>query len=290
MAPSAPAPEAITVPGGLGFPESPRWQDGRLWFVDVFRGRVLAAEPGGRAELIAQVDDDVSGLGFLPGGDPLVVSMRRRLILRLRPGAEPVVHADLGAATTGYLNDMVVDADGRAHVGMITHVRDPRDGRGHDAIAAIDPSGRWRIAATGLSRPNGMVVTADRGTLIQASTTRGELVAWSIGDDGTLADQRVWATTGAHRPDGICADAEGAIWVGGLSSGSFVRIEPGGRITDEIAVAPRWAVACALGGDDRRTLFLLTAAPGRLPIQAHPLEHAGFVASARVRMAGAGRP
>ena len=282
--------DAVLVTDGLGFPESPRWHDGRLWFVDLFRGRVLAAEPGRSAEVVAEVNDDVSGLGFLPDGSPLVVSMRRRRVLRIAASGDHAVHADLTGATAGYLNDMVVDGSGRAYVGAIAAVRDPADGRGHDALIAIDPSGRWEVAATGLFRPNGLAVMSDGSTLVQANTVRRDLVAWSIGPGGALDDPRVWATTGAHSPDGICTDAAGAIWAGGLASGSFVRLTAGGRITAEISVAPRWAIACVLGGADRLTLFMLTAEPGRLPIQAHPYDHIGFVESARVEVPGAGWP
>src|SRR4051812_12097317 len=116
-----------TIVSGLGFPESPRWHDDALWFVDVFRGRVMRSDERGAAVTVAQIDDDVSGMGFLPDGSPLVVSMRRRRVLRLGNG-RPGVHADLAALTPGYLNDMVVDDTGRAFVGAIANVVDPGDG------------------------------------------------------------------------------------------------------------------------------------------------------------------
>lgn len=278
-----------TLVTGLGFPESPRWHAGALWFVDVFRGHVLRLENGGDPQRVAEVDDHVSGLGFLPEGAPLVVSMRKRRVLRLH-GDRPEVHADLAALAPGYLNDMVVDDRGRAIVGAIAGVVDPGDGLGHDALISVSPEGAAEVAATRVSRPNGMVVTPDRRTLIQAATRRRELVAWTLSDDGGLRDPRRWAATGRHTPDGICLDAEGAVWVAGLAERSFIRVLPGGAVTHEICTGERWAVACALGGDDGRTLFMATAIPGRLPIQAHPGEPDGFVEATEVAVPGAGWP
>ena len=278
-----------TVVSGLGFPESPRWHAGALWFVDVFRGHVLRLENGGGLHRAAEIDDHVSGLGFLPDGAPLVVSMRKRRVLRLGDG-RPAVHADLAAVAPGYLNDMVVDDRGRAIVGAIANVVDPGDGAGHDALVSVGPAGTVEVAATGVSRPNGMVITPDGRTLIQAATRRRELVAWTLSRDGGLADPRRWAATGRHTPDGICLDAEGAVWVAGLAKRSFIRVLPGGAVTQEIGTGERWAVACALGGDDGRTLFMATAIPGRLPIQAHPDEPDGFIEATEVAAPAAGWP
>jgi sugar lactone lactonase YvrE len=278
-----------TIVTGLGFPESPRWHDDALWFVDVFRGRVMRTDGGGSAAIVAEIDDDVSGMGFLPDGAPLVVSMRRRQVLRLGPDG-PSLHADLGALTAGYLNDMVVDGSGRAFVGAIANPVDPGDGVGHDALVTVAPAGEAEVAATGVFRPNGMVVTPDGRTLIQAATRRRELVAWSIGPEGGLTEPRRWAATGRHTPDGICLDEEGAVWVAGLAERSFIRVLPGGAVTQEIHLDGRWAIACALGGSSGRTLFMATAIPGRLPIQSHPGEPQGFIEATDVSVAGAGSP
>jgi sugar lactone lactonase YvrE len=274
-----------TIVTGLGFPESPRWHEDTLWFVDVFRGHVMR----GDAIVVAEIDDDVAGLGFLPDGAPLVVSMRRRRLLRLGDGS-PAVHADLGGLAAGYLNDMVVDDTGRAFVGAIANVVDPGDGAAHDALIHVGPAGEASVAATGVFRPNGLVVTPDRTTLIQAATRQCELVAWSIAADGALGDRRRWAATGALTPDGICLDAEGAVWVAGLAECAFVRVLPGGAVAQRIDLGERWAIACALGGSAGRTLFMATAIPGRLPIQAHPHEPRGFIETAEVAVPGAGWP
>ncbi len=211
--------------GGLGFPESPRWHDGRLWFVDLFRGRVLAAEPSHTPEIVAEIDDDVAGLGFLPDGTPLAVSGQRRRILKLLPGGATATHADLSTACPSHLNDMVVGPDGRAYVDALTHLREPADEHGHDALIVVEPDGSWRIAAEGLARPNGLALRPDGGTLIQASTKRRELIAWAVGGDGALSAPRLWAAPPGITPDGICGDAGDGIWVAGLESGRFVRVE-----------------------------------------------------------------
>ena len=278
-----------TIVTGVGFPESPRWHEDALWFVDVFRGRVMRDDGSGAAAIVAEIDDDVSGMGFLPDGAPIVVSMRRRRLLRLGDGP-PAVHADLGALAAGYLNDMVVDGTGRAFVGAIANVVDPGDGAGQDALIHVGPSGEARVAATGVFRPNGLVVTPDRGTLIQAATRQCELVAWSIAPDRALTDRRRWAATAGLTPDGICLDAEGAVWVAGLAERSFIRVLPGGSVAQRIDLDGRWAIACALGGSSGRTLFMATAIPGRLPIQAHPGEPRGFIETAEVAVPGAGWP
>lgn len=278
-----------TIVTGLGFPESPRWHEDTLWFVDVFRGRVMRTDGNSAASVVAEIDDDVAGMGFLPDGSPLIVSMRRRRLLRLGDGP-PAVHADLSEMTAGYLNDMVVDDTGAAFVGAIANVVDPGDGNGHDALIHVSPSGEARVAATGVFRPNGLVVTPDHATLIQAATRRCELVAWSISPDGVLTNRRRWAPIGETEPDGICLDAEGAVWVAGLAACSFIRVLPGGSVAERIDLDGRWAVACALGGSDGRTLFMATAIPGRLPIQAHPHEPRGFIETADVDVPGAGWP
>ncbi|WP_187369365.1 SMP-30/gluconolactonase/LRE family protein [Baekduia soli] len=288
---AAPDPEELTgPPEGLVWPEAPRWHDGRLWFVDLFTGRVLTAAPGEVAQVVAQVDDDVSGLGFLPDGTPLVVSMRRRRVLRLERGGATALHADLSALAPGYLNDMVVGPTGRAYVDAIRSTQRPADGRPEDALLVVEPGGEARVAVAEAARPNGLVLDDDGTTLLQASTTGCELVAWSVDARGDLHAPRVWASTGEHTPDGICADAQGGVWVATLGSRCFLRVTEGGVVTDRIDVAPRWAVACVLGGEDRRTLFLLTAEPGELPVQAHPRTHRGHVLARRVTVPGAGRP
>ena len=271
---------------GLCFPESPRWHHNRLWFVDIFRGEVLTYD-GDALERVARIDDDISGLGFMPDGTPLVVSMRKKQILKLASDGTTAVHADLAEVACSYLNDMLVDADGWAFVDAISRGEVSDQSAGSDQIIVVDPQGNWRVGAGQLRRPNGLLLCDQGRQLIHASTTDRNLIAWQLNEDREMFGQRKWAGTGEHTPDGICLDAEGASWVGGLASGSFLRILEGGEVTDEISVAPHWATACALGGPDLRTLFMTTAQPGRLPVQKYPLENQGFLESVEVAMPAA---
>jgi sugar lactone lactonase YvrE len=265
---------------GLAFPECPRWRDGRLWFSDVHARRVLSVDLDGTAEVVLELDDRPTGLGFLPDGSLLVASADRRLILRVRNGAASV-HADLSTLPVEWLNDMVVTPAGRAYVDAIAHVEDPGGDEPVDRIVVVEPDGRWRVAADRALRPNGIAVAPDGRTLLHASTRRRKVVEWSIAADGRLSDPRVWAETGRWTPDGLCLDAEGAVWIGGLSKQHFVRMRRGGEVDRTIEVPGRWATACMLGGDDRRTLFMATADPDA----GH-----GFIEIAETAVAGAGSP
>jgi sugar lactone lactonase YvrE len=280
--------DVTLVLDGIGFPESPRWYDGRLWLVDLFAGKVLATDLDGRTDVVAEIDDDASGLGFLPDGTPIVVGMRKRRIWRLESGG-PVIHADLADCPAEWLNDMVVDDRGRAYVDGIAPDTDERGSTGKDFIFVVEPSGEWRIAASGVRSPNGLVIAPDRRTLIHASPLRRILFAWTIAPDGRLVDERHYAETHRWTADGICLDAEGAIWVGGLSKLHFVRIVPPGEVDQIIDAEGRWAVACMLGGPDRRSLFMLSAEVDEFPIE-HPERIKGRVDVARVDVPGAGWP
>jgi sugar lactone lactonase YvrE len=274
------ATETRVLLDGLVFPESPRWHDGRLWFSDLRAGRVIAADLNGNAEVVLEIDDRASGLGFLPTGTPIVVSADKRLVLRIDDGIA-TVHADLSSLDAEWLNDMVVDERGRAWVDVITYVGHPEDDTPIDRIVCIEPDGSWHIAADKVLRPNGLVITEDGTTLIHATTRRRQLTAWTIAADGQLSEPRLWADTKRWTPDGICLDAEGAIWIGGLSKEHFVRVLPTGEFDRMVAVPGRWAIACMLGGQDGRTLFMATA------------EHEagrGYIETLEVDVPRAGRP
>jgi sugar lactone lactonase YvrE len=241
---------------GLGFPEGLRWHGGRLWFSDMERDVVRTVDVDGATRVVAEVERP-SGLGFLPDGTPLVVAADRKLVLRIDGGVTSV-HADLRAAEAEWLNDMVVDEAGRAYVDAIRYRDDPGGDDPLDAILLVEPDGSWRVAADRALRPNGIVVTSDGRSLIYASTRRRKLVECRIGERGLLRDQSVWAETGRWTPDGIALDEAGALWIAGLSKSHFVRMERGGGVTDAVAVGKRWAIACALGGEDGTTLFMAT--------------------------------
>lgn len=242
----------------LIFLEGPRWYDGKLWFSDMFAGQVRTADLSGNTEVVAEVAERPSGLGFLPDGRLLIVSMQNRLLLRLdREGLTTV--ADLSSLAVGSPNDMVVDTHGRAYIGHFGYDlfggEEPRPA----SLLLVTPDGQVREVADGLEFPNGTVISPDGKSLIVAETFGRRLTAFSIADDGGLSERRVFAQFDEETPDGICLDARGGVWVSSFESGEFVRVEDGGTITERIPVPGKRAVACALGGPQRQTLFLLTA-------------------------------
>ncbi len=284
-------PRPSVLLDGLVFPEGPRWRDGKLWFSDIHAGKVMAVDPEGRSEVVASVPQHPSGLGFLPDGRLLVVSVLDRLLLRLDPDGLHT-HTDLSAVDCILPNDMVVSEDGRAYIGddaFEISAGPPRPG----SVFLVTPDGDARLVAEGLSYPNGMVITPDGKTLIVAETIGRCLTAFDIAGDGSLSGQRPFADLaagaigGAH-PDGICLDAEGAVWVGSPPTSEFVRVKEGGGITHRIPVPGKWGVACMLGGEDRRTLFLCTAETTLQGLGEG--KSTGWIETVRVEVPGVGLP
>ena len=251
---------------GHTFLECPRWHDGRLYISDFYTYRVLAIEADGSVETVAEVPNQPSGLGWLPDGRMLIVSMRDHKILRQESSGELVEHADLTNLVGGHLNDMVVDAKGRAYIGNfgfdLMAGEEPRP----TVLVKVDPDGTASVVADGLGFPNGSVVIDD-SLLVVAESFGNRLSAFDIAADGTLSERRDYVDFGygtenpSVTPDGIGADAEGAIWVADAFGQRVVRAKPGEGIVEEISTAPQHAFACILGGDDGRTLFIC-AAPG----------------------------
>jgi sugar lactone lactonase YvrE len=271
---------------GLTFPEGPRWHDGRFWFSDFYSHRVLAADGAGKLETVVGVPQRPSGLGWTRDGKLLIVSMLDRRLLRLDGGRLTEV-ADLSALATGPCNDMVVDGQGRAWVGNFGYDRHRGEAQRTTCIVRVDPDGRMTKAADGLLFPNGTVITPDGRTLIVGETFAHRLTAFDIAADGTLSNRRLWAQIEGCYPDGICLDAEGAIWVSDPFGHRLVRVFEGGRVAREIDLAPRGAYACVLGGTDRRTLFVCTNS-GSGPSMAD--KHDGRIETLRVDAPGAGWP
>jgi len=242
------------------FGEGPRWREGRLFFSDIGDHRVCSVGPDGRLETVARVEGEPSGLGWLPDGRMLVVSMRDHRLLRLDPDGLREV-ADLSPWCGGRANDMVVDAQGRAYVGNIGFDLEARPlAPRPTSLLRIDPDGAVHVAARELWCPNGLAITADGRTLVAAESAAGRLAAFDVAADGSLAKPRVFATLppGAA-PDGICLDAEGAAWVASPTTREFLRVRAGGEVAERIPTGERVAIACALGGPGRRTLFLVTS-------------------------------
>lgn len=242
---------------GLSFPEAPRWHDNRLWFTDQHARKIMAVTSTGQAECILKMDDLPGGLGWLPDSTLLVVAMTERKVYRLVRN-RLILHVDLADLAQFHCNDMVVSTDGRAYVGNFGY--DLHGGAAQTAthLIAIEPDGTSKIAATGLVFPNGSVITPDGALLIVAETFAHRLTAFSIGENGVLHTPQLWADLGDITPDGICLDAAGALWVASPSTHEVVRVTSGGEISARIYPLGT-PYACMLGGQDRRTLFILTS-------------------------------
>ena len=271
----------------LAFPEGPRWHNGRLFFSDQHDRRVVAMDPRGTAETVVEVPQQPSGLGWLPDGRMLIVSMLDRRVLRL-VGDRLVEHADLSELATGECNDMVVDARGRAYVGNFGFDMYGGEEARDTSMILVEPDGSSRVAVDGLAFPNGTIITDDGLTMIVGESYGGRLTAFTITGDGALADRRLFAQLRGAVPDGICLDAEGAVWVACPLTGRCLRVREGGEVLDEIKVTNDLAFACMLGGDDRRTLYMCTAA------SSDPKEtlrqRAGRIEAIQVEVPGAGLP
>ena len=246
------------VYAGLDFGEGPRWHDGRLWVSDFFAHRVLSFGLTGDARVELELDDQPSGLGWLPTGDLLVVAMTSRQVRRVDADGEVHLHADLSAIATGQANDMVLDGRGNAYVGNFGFDMDAGEAPRAADLALVRPDGTAEVAAAELRFPNGSVVTPDGVTLIVGESMGGRYTAFTIRDDGTLTDRRVWAEVPDRGPDGCALDAEGAIWMADAFGGGCFRVAEGGEVLDHVE-ASQPVFACALGGPQRQTLHLVTA-------------------------------
>ncbi len=276
-----------TIVDGLVFPECPRWRDGTLYFSDMHDGVVWKVVPGEAAVRVADVPSLPAGLGFAPDGSLRIVSMLDRRLLRLTPDGLATV-ADLSAFASHFTNDMVIDDAGRAYIGNfgfdLNHGESPRS----TVLLCVAPGGEIRAVADDVLFPNGMVITPDGKTLILAETFGFRLTSFDIQPDGGLANRRVFAPLGRVNPDGICLDAEGAVWVTCPGANQAIRVREGGEIAQTIPLPGRDSFACMLGGEDRRTLYICTA-PHFLPDVTKPAR-AGRIEAVRVEVPGAGLP
>lgn len=255
----APTRELRTLLEGVAFGESPRWHDGRLWVADWGRRQIVALDPEGRSENVVQLDPapfQPICFDWRPDGRMLVVSSRERRLLRREPDGSLVTYADLTGVIEEGLNEVVVDGRGNAYV----------NGAGFDAaaggefapgmVALVTPDGSVSEVAAGVAFPNGMAVTPDNSTLIVAESYGRKLTGFDIAADGNLSNRRVWADAGEGVPDGICIDAEGAVWYGDVPNRRCVRVREGGGVLDTIELG-LGCFACMLGGPDGSTLFIL---------------------------------
>jgi len=247
------------VLGGLGMPECPRWHDGRLWISDHPMKQVLTVGPDGVPSRFATVPNRPMGIGFLADDSVLVVSMEDARLLRYAAG-NCSEYADLSDVTVGLLNDLVVDGRGWAYASNTGRGAHFQLERKPANIGLFIAGHKPRIVASDLSLSNGLAITPDGSTLIVAETLGERVTAFTITNDGSLRDRRVFADLPGEIPNGICLDAEGAVWVSS-HAGRFLRVMDGGKTVDAIEVpggAHRMAIACMLGGADGRQLFLVS--------------------------------
>ena len=246
-------PQVLMI--GLAFPESPRWHADRLWFSDWCAHEVIAVDPEGKSAVIVRVPSFPMCIDFLPDGRLLIVSASDGLLLRREADGSLVTHADLSGLANHKWNDIVVDGRGNAYVNNVGFDF-PGGEFAPGILALVTRDGSARQVAEGVAFPNGMVVTPDNSTLILAESYSNRLTAFDIAADGGLSNRRVWADLQGGVPDGICLDAENAIWYGDVPNKRCVRVRQGGEVLQAIHL-DRGCFACILGGAARRTLFLM---------------------------------
>lgn len=299
----------------LNYGEGPRWHDNKLWFSDFFQHAVMTVDHSGKIEKIVEIPNQPSGLGWLPNGDLLIVSMLDRKIMKFSNNVLSL-HSDLSDLTPFRCNDMVVDKDGHAYVGNFGSLHHSKDVK-PTCLIHVDPDGKAKIVATKLDFPNGTVITPDGKKLIIGETYAGRLTSFDIGLDKKLSNRKVWAKmmptwyyigvrfilakiytmlniklregniTPFPVPDGICLDSNKGVWIASPTTSEVIRIEEGGIITDRLETPDR-AFACMLGGDDGKTLFVMTAKTS-IPEEASS-EKNGKIYTTRVKFSGAGYP
>jgi sugar lactone lactonase YvrE len=240
--------ETRLVIDGLGFPESTRWREGRVWLCNWGAGEVLAVTADGGCEVVARVAPRTLpfSIDWLPDGRLIVIDGPRRLLLRQEPGGALDTFADLTGLGSAPFNELVIDATGNAYANG-----------GAGSVVLVRSDGTVREVADGLKWPNGMALIDGGHTLVVADSHAQQLVAFKVAEDATLSGRRAWAEL-EYAPDGICADADDAIWVATVPGQQCMRVREGGDVLDAVAV-DRGCFACMLGGEDGRTLFIAAA-------------------------------
>lgn len=279
--------QARTIAGGFVYPECPRWHEGHLWFADQHDGIVHALSCDGARSDSFVVPGGPSGMGWLPDGNLLVVSMNDRKLFRRGRDCGLTLHADLAGVHPFHSNDMVVDDQGRAYVGNIGFDFYAGQSPMPTVLAMVALDGKVSIAADGLMCPNGAVISPDGGTLIIAESMASRLTAFDIRVDGSLSNRRLFAALEGHVPDGICLDAEGHVWAASPYKKAVLRVSPSGEIVDSVQISDANPYACKLGGEDGRDLFICVA-PNHDPEVTLKLRK-GRIDTVRVLIPGADR-
>ncbi len=279
--------ELQTLMTGIAFGESPRWHDDRLWFSDWGAQEIIAVDLEGESEVIVRVPSFPFCIDFLPDRRLLIVSASDRLLMRREPDGPLVTHADLSTLSEHPWNDIVVDGGGNAYIGNIGFDF-PEAEFAPGTLALVTPDGSARQVADGVAFPNGIVVTPDNSTLIVAESYANRLTAFDITADGNLSNRRMWAELGSGVPDGICLDAEDAVWYGDVPNKRCVRVREGGEVLQTIDL-DRGCFACMLGGPDGKTLFIVAQEWSGMESTADG-ERTGQLLTAPAPAAGAGWP
>jgi sugar lactone lactonase YvrE len=274
---------------GLAFPESPRWHDSRLWLADWGAHEVIAVDVNGRSEVMARVGSLPFSIDWLPDGRLLAVSARDCALLRQEPDGALVPYVELNELSEHPWNEIVVDGRGNVYLNNIGFDF-PGGAFAPGIIALVTPDGSVRQVADEVAFPNGMAVTPDNSTLILAESYGNTLTGFDIAGDGSLSNRRVWANLGDGAPDGICADADGAVWYADVPNQQCARVREGGEVLHTVRL-DRGCFACMLGGRDGRTLFIAANQWGgnAATAVAHP-GRAGQVVAVEVDVRGAGWP
>jgi sugar lactone lactonase YvrE len=276
------APEVLLQ--GIVFGESPRWHDGRLWFSDWGAGQVIALDPGAGHEVMATVASFPMCIDFLPDGRLLVVDSAQRRLLRRESDGSLAPHADLSGVSDKPWNEIVADRRGNAYVNSIGF-EFPGGQFAPGLIVLVTRDGCVHQVAGDLAFPNGMAITPDGATLIVAESYANQLTAYGIGTDGGLGNRRIWAQTPGDHPDGICIDADGAVWYADVGNKRCVRMREDGQVLATVDL-DRGAFACALSRGQDPRLFVVSQTWGGPA----PAEPTGQVVAFPAPAPGAGRP
>ena len=276
-------PRILMTSVALG--ESPRWHDGRLWFSDCGAQEIIALAPDGTSEVMLQAPSLPFCIDWLPDGRLLIVSGREGLLLRQEPDGSLATYADLTSISRHPWNDIVVDGRGNTYVNTVGFDF-PGGQFAPGFVALVTPNGTVQQVADELAFPNGMAVTPDNSTLIVAESYGERLTAFNIAEDGSLSNRRVWADTPGDHPDGICLDADGAVWYADVGSSHCVRVREGGEVVRTVTL-DRGCFACMLGGAERKTLYIVAA---RFPDAMNGGERTGQVIAVEAPAPHAGWP
>ena len=284
-----------TLMDGLTFGEGPRWHEDKFYFSDFYSHKVYTLDLKGNHEVIVEVPNQPSGLGWMPDGTMLIVSMKDRKLLSFRDNALEE-RADLSGLAGFHCNDMVVDSKGNAYIGNFGFNTYEGEEVKSTNLILVRPGEEPCIAADNILFPNGTVITEDEKTLVVGETYAAKLTAFDINEDASLSNRRVWADLtqsiddgNVPVPDGMCLDAEGAIWVASPSTADVIRVKEGGEILERIPVETN-AYACMLGGKDRKTLFICTSNASGVDPDSALREKSGKIEIVEVEVPGVGRP